>query len=392
MCNKSALKNRFFISAIVFVFLFNFSSIFAKETIISEEVMQKIEKVVDAPSCFAGVDGLVRKGRKDRIKDMIEWYEKNGTVGKRYNDYGLDIKSFRNQDDFLSVKTYDGERRHLHHGDIRPREYKYLARDKLEFYKEMKKGKLANKTPKINYSVQYGKVIYPESKSNLGTPKAIKSLGDGKYICKPQYGRWGQGIYVIEKKKGVISFFDKNSNKVKANRFFEKIYNVPYVIQKYVVQHKKLSKLNPSSLNTMRIVTTRYNEDVHILGAFLKMGCNKAVIDNAHAGGTFVGINSKNGKLRKYGCHYSTFNKKAELCHPVSHVKYEGYKLPYWEEVMKLVKDAHKVFSGLSSAGWDVAITEKGPVIIELNMEYSLKGFQTANGGIKEKWHKLKEM
>ena len=164
------------------------------------------------------------------------------------------------------------------------------------------------------------------------------------------------------------------------------------MIQEYIFQHEKLNKFNSSSLNTIRIVTTRHNEDVHVLSAMLRIGVGGCVVDNLSSGGIGVGINSQTGKLKKYGCYYSKFNKKARLKHPVSKIKYEGYQLPCWQEVLKLVKDAHEIFYKLPTIGWDVAITRNGPIIIELNVEYSGVGLQAADGGIKEKWYKLKEI
>ena len=45
---------------------------------------------------------------------------------------------------------------------------------------------------------------------------------------------------------------------------------------------------------------------------------------------------------------------------------------------------------GLSTIGWDIAITDEGPVIIEINWNYSIKGIQIACGGLKPKWEELK--
>ncbi len=360
-------------------------------TVILKNKMEEIRKIVDASSCFENVDGMVRKSRNDRIRDIISWYKKYKLVNDRYNDYGLDIKNFRDQDDFFEEREHLDEVYKVHHSNINPHQYTYYNH-KFEFYKMMLKNNLASKTPKINYIVNKGEVIYPENKQNMSTSAALKSLKSGKYICKPQYGAQGNGVYLIEKKNGDVSFYKKNSKKSTSDDFYKNIHDRNYMFQDYVIQHKKINNINPHALNTVRIVTTRYNNEPQVLGAMLRVGVNKSIIDNVHSGGTCIGINQESGKLKRYGCYYSIFNKKIELEHPVSHVKYDGYQLPYWQEVLNLVKTAHKIFYGLSSIGWDVAITENGPQIIEINSGYGLRGLQAVHGGLKEKWFKLKRI
>jgi hypothetical protein len=41
--------------------------------------------------------------------------------------------------------------------------------------------------------------------------------------------------------------------------------------------------------------------------------------------------------------------------------------LPHWDEVKALAVRAHAAFAGRLMIGWDIAITEDGPVVIEGN-------------------------
>lgn len=42
-------------------------------------------------------------------------------------------------------------------------------------------------------------------------------------------------------------------------------------------------------------------------------------------------------------------------------------KIPFWEEVSEIVTKAHCLIPNLRYIGWDIAITDDGPVIIEAN-------------------------
>ena len=46
--------------------------------------------------------------------------------------------------------------------------------------------------------------------------------------------------------------------------------------------------------------------------------------------------------------------------------------LPGWHEAIRVVTEAARLFEGLGSLGWDVALTPDGPRIIEANQEWEI--------------------
>ena len=75
-----------------------------------------------------------------------------------------------------------------------------------------------------------------------------------------------------------------------------------FVFQQRVEQHPDLDRLNPSSLNTMRIDTfINKSGHVDIISGFLKMSTNNLPADNNTSGGCGVGIDLDIGKLKKMG-------------------------------------------------------------------------------------------
>ena len=67
---------------------------------------------------------------------------------------------------------------------------------------------------------------------------------------------------------------------------------------------------------------------------------------------------------------------------PVTNKKFFNFKIPYWSELKEITMNAQKAFYHIKSIGWDVAISSKGPVIIEGNTSWGTTGLQAANGGI----------
>ena len=56
------------------------------------------------------------------------------------------------------------------------------------------------------------------------------------------------------------------------------------------------------------------------------------------------------------------------IIHPITKEPIKGFKIPYWNDVIKLVKKAGLVVEGVGYVGWDIAITDNGPILIEGNV------------------------
>ena len=351
-----------------------------------ERAQKEILRVVDLPSCYEGIDGMVRKSRDERIQDEIKWYKRAGFVNGFYNQYGLDIKDFRNQDNIMissEMGMHD-----IHHGNIDPKKNRKPLNDKLLF-DQISRSICPTAVPKLHFMFQGNQVKYPKGLKTT-TIDTLKSLSNGIYICKPVDGSQGKGIFKITKNNDNINIKHITEGNISLEAFPNRISKSQYILQDFVNQHEDLNKLNPYSVNTVRIVTTRFNEETHILGAFLRMGIKvDSFIDNASAGGVFCGIDINTGKLKKYG--FTEKSDKILFSHPISNIVFDGYQLPYWNEVVDLVKKLHPYFYQQSSIGWDIAITPNGPMVIEGNCPaWGVYHMQLALGPLKQKWEQLK--
>src|SRR3546814_13560888 len=56
-----------------------------------------------------------------------------------------------------------------------------------------------------------------------------------------------------------------------------------------------------------------------------------------------------------------------------------GMALPDWDQVRDLVQAAARVFAVQKSLGWDVALTDSGPLLLEGNWHYDLTVNQPAH-------------
>ena len=137
-----------------------------------------------------------------------------------------------------------------------------------------------------------------------------------------------------------------------------------YIAQEAVKQHPALSELNPSSLNTIRIVSFFFEGKVHILSSILRMGASGHKVDNIGAGGFACPI-QKDGHLTEWGV-----NRKAEWVSENQHgIRFVDVQVPSYEKIVGIVKKQHQKLAHFKLVGWDFSVSEEGePVFIEYNV------------------------
>ncbi|MEL6678927.1 MAG: sugar-transfer associated ATP-grasp domain-containing protein, partial [Pseudomonadota bacterium] len=66
--------------------------------------------------------------------------------------------------------------------------------------------------------------------------------------------------------------------------------------------------------------------------------------------------------------------------HPVSEKSFEGMSLPMWSDVRTLAREAHAILPDVGIIGWDIGISEDGPLVIEANTNPHQHLYQLASG------------
>lgn len=162
----------------------------------------------------------------------------------------------------------------------------------------------------------------------------------------------------------LIQFYDKSKENIdELNKKLE-VVGDNFIAQEILTQHEKMKSLNPNTLNTIRVLSLLFKEEVHILSIIARMGSGDSRVDNVSAGGIQVTVN-QDGTFSKYG-----FDKKRNKFakHPDTKVVFEKFEIPGFDEVINKVKEQHVKLPHFKIVGWDFAIGEKGnPVFIEFN-------------------------
>lgn len=197
----------------------------------------------------------------------------------------------------------------------------------------------------------------------INNQKAVERIySEREVICKPSIDSGGgRGICFI--KAGDIDADGIND--------LTKKYEGNFIIQKILKQHKDLNKLNPNSLNTMRIVSFLYKGEVHIISRWIRVANSNSRLDNISSGGYYFPINDEGilGDVvidEDLDSHDLIIHNKTDKD---NRFKFSGMIIPNWNEVIKIISENHYKLPHFRIINWDVAIKEDGiPVIIEYNL------------------------
>ncbi len=175
----------------------------------------------------------------------------------------------------------------------------------------------------------------------------------GGFMSKPYDGLGGKDV----EKVTTADITDREGY------FRECIQNRIY-LEELVHQHPDMNVLCPKSVNTIRIMTFNDHGKPEIIWMGLRVGNGVNSVDNFHAAGMGVSIDMETGKL--VGNALDKDNR-AFAVHPTTGVPFDGFQIPCFQEARELVLKAALESDKILVVGWDVAISENGPVIIEGN-------------------------
>lgn len=213
---------------------------------------------------------------------------------------------------------------------------------------------------------------YYDGQKAISYAEAIERCRNLKaVVSKPSTeGMWGEGVRVFHTENGRM-----NGDGMTMEELFNS-YGKNFIIQEKIEQHADMAKLNPTSLNTLRVLSYRDEKEVHILYVVVRIGRMGKQVDNETAGGINADIDIASGTI--LDCAYGTpAEKRIETTDCGTVLK--GFAIPSFDKVVALVKELHQRLPYFNLIGWDFGIDQNDePVLIEWNRAPDLS--QTAHG------------
>jgi hypothetical protein len=317
-----------------------------------------------------------------QIREMTDLWKFYGYIPYQYVKHDLYLRSFTgNVRDFIPPEFV-----HRYCAQHNAVEAQINVIDKKRFYQVMKAANLP--TAEMLATICNNGVVRNLDDSEITIDEFVDILsafGADSYIVKPYNGGGGVAVFCLDYKNGALTV---DGQKITTSEDFHVIF-APYRLDLYVVQprlrqHQVIANLHNSCVNTVRIDTLIINDHVAHNGAYLKVGTTDSITDNLKTGGALIAIDINTGILSPSGKLFCENTGTVISEHPISKVRFHDLVIPFWPELLEVVEAGALALSPLRCLGWDIAITNEGPVIIEANHDYAADGIQEAAGGLRK--------
>lgn len=160
------------------------------------------------------------------------------------------------------------------------------------------------------------------------------------------------------------------------------------MLEELVDQDDEMAQLHPASLQSIRLVTVRVGDKVHLWYPRIDIGRGGSFLINAAAGSIMALIDPETGKIAGKGIPES-----GELfeVHPDTGVRIEGFQIPKWDELVAMATDLMmNVMPDIRYVGWDMALSKKGWCVVEGNWAGEFVGDQLGHGrGLRKEFETL---
>ena len=304
-------------------------------------------------------------------------------------------------------------------GRLTPQEYMYYRLWDPALSTEEKRQFVGKRTqtalhracnPPTWYTLAHDKLIFQAAASGLGLPvpklraifhpsrtagglvqardgEGLKDLLQnglsGPIFAKPIDGMYSLGTLAIERSDDGHGFVVNGA----AARLDELVDYLSfrreqgYLFQDRVSPHPRVRAMIGDRLPTMRVLVLVDRQGRgEAVSAVVKVPAGGQTADNYWRPENLLGaLELETGTITRaingWGCKLSTVET-----HPDTDVRLAGATLPQFDEAMALVGRAAAAFPGIRTQSWDIALSDQGPIAMELNFGGDLNLHQLAHG------------
>ena len=299
------------------------------------------------------------------FRDYIALYRAKGLTPEEYYEFEFEKRSEDFRRDFLGLNE---QRYYL--DLLNPLKYFSLARNKFMAHKMLENTGVRTSELYCYYQPEARYPENPECAYDLvGVLCILKAKGTRSCVIKTTESSHGDNVWVIQN-------IDYQENDATLTRFdgqqltLSSILNdEPLIFESVVRQTEQFAAFNASSVNTVRFMTTLYPDgSAKVIATFMKIGRAGRCVDNAGGGGNVdVCVDVATGEIR-YAIQFDGWRHVQDIdFHPDNGNPLNRVVIDNWESIKAEVIRFQQAFPYCKVAGWDIAIADEGPVVIEVN-------------------------
>jgi hypothetical protein len=142
-----------------------------------------------------------------------------------------------------------------------------------------------------------------------------------------------------------------------------------FLVEERLLPHPELAAFIGPTLCTVRVQTLIGRDGLpRILAAVFKLQPGKSGVDHLIYGAVGCWVDRDTGKL---GRGRSRLHDEDVTTVPETDRSFLGFQLPLWEETRAVALEAAAAFPWARCIGWDIGLSDRGPVIVEGNERWS---------------------
>lgn len=299
------------------------------------------------------------------LLDYLSFYRRKGLSHEEYRDFEFEKQTEEFRQTFLGLNE---QRFYLDY--LNPVKYYLLARNKYLAHKMLEDTGVRKSALYCYYQPEARFIASEEKAGNLKEVMHILKKKDVQScVIKTTESSHGDNVWVIKEIEykdydAVMTRFDGQKLLLSSVLGQEAL-----IFESVVRQTKQFAAFNESSVNTVRFMTTLYPDgSARVIATFIKIGRAGKCVDNAGGGGNVdVCVDVETGEI-KYAIQFDGWHKIKEIeSHPDSGTQLNGVYIDNWQSIKEEVIKFQQAFPYCKASGWDIAITDEGPVVIEVN-------------------------
>jgi hypothetical protein len=141
-----------------------------------------------------------------------------------------------------------------------------------------------------------------------------------------------------------------------------------YLLQELLHPHRKIAAVCGDRLSTVRMTVLIDEEGARLFSAQWKIAVPENMADNYWRKGNILALLDKRAGIVKR-CTSGLGKEMHEVdISPATGKSLIGFVLPDWSEAVDLTLKAARALPGLPIQAWDIALTSKGPMALEVNV------------------------
>ncbi len=223
-------------------------------------------------------------------------------------------------------------------------------------------------------------LLTPESYPLFGKPvESVQSLGALALSgCNP---KTGEVIDLSGEKQSV----DVVINDIETH------YSSGYVFQELLQSQRNLVPMIGPRLATVRVVTLLTDNGAKVFRAGWKIPANGNIADNFwRSGNLLAGVDLETGCIERVTSG-TGFELRDVTHHPDTAAKLAGVAIPEWSRMKEVAVEGANLLRHFGMIGWDMAPTDRGPVIVEANSapDFTLVQLADRRGVLDAEFHEL---